>query len=73
MRDVLLEVNEIFHEEGGGSNNGGDYLRKMMTTMMKKAWAVLSWDFHDQVQLQGASKTLAHEHTSRRLCTQVML
>ena len=29
--------------------------------------------FHDQVQLQGASKTLVHEHTSRGLCTQVML
>ena len=73
MRDVLFEINEIFHEEGGGSNNGGDYLRKMMATMMKKARAVLPSDFHDQIQLQGASKTLAHEHTSRRLCTQVML
>ena len=69
----MFETREIFHEKGGGSCNGDDYLRNMMATMMKKAWAVLPWDFHGQVQFQGASKTLPHEDTSRRLCTQVML
>ena len=56
MRYVLFETREIFHEEGGSNDNGDDYLRKMMATIVKKAWAVLPWDFHDQVQfkkLQG--------------------
>jgi hypothetical protein len=44
-----------------------------MITMMKKAWAMLPWDFYDQVQLQEVLKILVHEHTSGGLCTQVML
>ena len=76
--DILFEVcsildNEICHEQWGGSDNGDIYLRKVMITMMKKAWAMLPWDFYDQVQLQEVLKILVHEHTSGGLCTQVML
>ena len=41
-------------------------------TLHLKQWDQCGKRVQDKVQLQGASKTLVHEHTSRGLCTQVM-
>ena len=63
----MFDTREIFHEKGGGSCNGDDYLRNMMATMMKKAWAVLPWDFHDQIQFKELQRRW-HMKTQAKDC-----